>query len=198
MCHQSTAPVVTSRSVGNRLIRLLRAVGLCCATAMALRAADATTGTLWWGACDLGAGQVHRSLPGASSDRTQFYLALSGGVELDPHFLLGAELSGWLGQGGDVNDPSKGSGISQIFAIARIYPQAHAPFHLLLGAGALTAWDNSPGSSSHHGTGWEVGVGYDLRTDGRGAFSPFLRFGGGKAGKLSLSTATLGVGYTWR
>ena len=100
-----------------------------------------------------------------------------------------------------------GAGISRVFAVARIYPQATSTVHLQVGAGSITGWDNSPWNSNHtgsswrsnrHGSGWEAGIGYDVMVSTHAAFTPFLRYSSGTAGNLKMSVVTAGVGFTWR
>ena len=177
---------------------LLAGLGLFAPTTPPLRAAEPLQPGQWWGTIELGAGQLHRTTPGFSNNSGRFYLGLAGGIAVDPHVLLGAEFSGWLIQAEDVNDPTKGSGISRVFAVARIYPQSTSTLHFQIGAGSITGWDKSPSSSYRHGTGWEAGVGYDAVVGTRGVITPFLRYSSGKAGNLTLSAVTIGVGYTWR
>jgi len=130
---------------------VLIALGLFAATALPLNAAEPLRSGQWWGTFELGAGQLDRTMPGFSDNSARFYLGLGGGMAVDPHLLLGIEASGWLIQAENANDPTKGAGISRVFAVARIYPQATSNLHLQLGAGSITGWDNSPWSLNHTG-----------------------------------------------
>ena len=186
---------------------LLAALGFITSAPPPLRAAEPLRSGQWWGTFELGAGQLDRTMPGFSDNNTRFYLGLGGGVVVDPHLLLGIEASGWLIQAENANDPTKGAGISRVFAVARIYPQATSTFHLQVGAGSITGWDNSPWNSNHtgsswrsnrHGSGWEAGIGYDVMFSSHAAFTPFLRYSSGTAGNLKMSAVTAGVGFTWR
>ena len=180
------------------LAPLLAALGLLLAATHPLRAAEPFQSGQGWVTVELGGGQVDRSTPGFSDNSSRFYLGFEGGVALNAHVLLGAEFSGWLVQSGNLQDGTKGSGISQVFAVTRIYPQADSAFHLQLGGGSLKGWDNSPNGSSHSGSGWEVGLGYDRMIGTHSAITPFLRYSSGRAGSLKLSAVTVGVGFTWR
>ena len=205
------APILVCSSALRRtvcpIVLLLFALGLLAISGPPLRAAESLRSGQWWGTFELGAGQLDRTMPGFSDNSARFYLGLGGGVAVDPHILLGIEASGWLIQAENANDPTKGAGISRVFAVAKIYPQVASSFHLDLGAGAITGWDNSPwnsnhtgspSGSNHHGSGWEAGIGYDMMFGTHGAFTPFLRYSSGTAGNLKMSAVSLGVGFTWR
>ena len=175
------------------------AVGLLAAAGSpALRAAEPFKPGQVWATAEVGCGLVDRSTPGLSDNHARFYFGLEGGLALNAQVLFGLECSGWLIQPGDLNDGTKGSGISQVFAVTRIYPQPSSPFHVQLGAGSINGWDNSPGGARHNGTGWELGLGYDRMISSHGAITPFVRYSNGKAGNLRLSAVTVGVGLTWR
>jgi hypothetical protein len=199
-------PSALRRAVCSILL-LLAALGLFAISVLPLNASDALRSGQWWGTFELGAGQLDRTMPGFSDNSARFYLGLGGGMAVDPHLLLGIEASGWLIQAENANDPTKGAGISRVFAVARIYPQATSTFHFEIGAGSITGWDNSPWSlnhtgspsgSSRNGSGWEAGIGYDMMVSTHAAFTPFLRYSSGTAGNLKMSAVTLGVGLTWR
>jgi len=78
----------------------------------------------FWGGVDFGVGFVQRSFSGIEEDENNFFLGFEGGYTLNPHFLIGVELSGWLLESSDLEDPSKGEGISQVFLITRYYPSS--------------------------------------------------------------------------
>ena len=73
----------------------------------------------FWGGVNFGVGFVQRSFAGIEEDENNFFLGFEGGYTLNPHFLIGVELSGWLLEASDLNDPSKGEGIMQAFLITR-------------------------------------------------------------------------------
>jgi hypothetical protein len=195
--YQSACSFVKPSPVSS-LASVLAVLALCSLLDPALHAAESFHSGQGWTTVELGGGQVDRSTPGFSDNSTRFYLGFEGGVALNAHVLLGAEFSGWLIQSGNLQDSTRGSGISQVFAVARIYPQADSTFHLQLGGGSLKGWDNSPAGSSHSGSGWELGLGYDRMISTHGAITPFIRYSNGRAGNLKLSAVTVGVGFTWR
>jgi hypothetical protein len=183
------------------------ALALVTAAPSPLRAAEPLRAGRGWFSVGMGAGQVERKMPGFSDTSTRFYLGFGGGVAVDPHLLLGIEISGWLIQAENADDPSEGAGISRAFVVARIYPQANSTFHFHVGAGSVTGWDNSPSGANHtgstrctrrSGSGWEVGAGYDAMLGRHSALTPFLRYSSGTAGDLKTNAVTAGLSYTWR
>ena len=50
----------------------------------------------FWGGIDAGAGYLSQSLDEENEDGTSFFLGFKGGYTINPHFLIGLELSGWL------------------------------------------------------------------------------------------------------
>ncbi len=153
---------------------------------------------LFWFGCDLGAGQLTRSVADASESKLRFYFSLEGGFTVTPQLLIGVEASGWLLQAGDYWDPTKGRAISPIFVTARIYPSKFSTFHLRLGGGLMNAWDNAIDGSDRWGTGWEAGAGYDVVLGGRHHVTPFVLYTQGHMDDLDVHALTFGVGYTWR
>jgi hypothetical protein len=83
-------------------------------------AAESTTGG-FWGGVELGAGKVWRSMDATTHKDATSYLAFKGGYALSEQLLLGAELGGYTFEAGDLWDPSKGEGLSQVFLIAQYY-----------------------------------------------------------------------------
>jgi hypothetical protein len=89
----------------------------------------------FWGGLNIGIGFVQQSFEGASEDGDHFFLGFEGGYTLNPHFLIGVELSGWLIEPGNLNDPSKGEGIMQAFLITRYYPSSTMGLFAKFGGG---------------------------------------------------------------
>lgn len=145
-----------------------------------------------------GIGQVQWDARGKSSTSSLSYLAVEFGWIANPRLLLGIELSGHLIEAADLQDYTEGSGISQAFLVARAYPLASTPFHVQVGAGWTSLWDNEPAAANEGAMGWEIGIGYDWAIGQRTALTPFLRFGGADFGAASVSAITLGAGLTWR
>ena len=76
----------------------------------------------FWGGIDAGAGFLKQSFDEEDKDDVYFFLGFKGGYAINPHVLLGLELSGWLLQAEDPSDPDKGEGLMQIFLITQLYP----------------------------------------------------------------------------
>ena len=91
-----------------------------------------------------------------------------------------------------------GRAISPVFTVTRIYPSKFSTVPIRLGGGYLSAWDNSPGGTYRSGTGWEAGVGYDVRRGGGHHITPFVLYTGGRTDDLDVRAVTFRAGYTWR
>ena len=50
----------------------------------------------FWGGIDAGAGLLNQSFSEEDEDDVYFFLGFKGGYTINPHFLVGLELSGWL------------------------------------------------------------------------------------------------------
>jgi hypothetical protein len=69
----------------------------------------------FWGGIDAGAGYLKQSFDKRNEDDVYLFLGFKGGYTINPHFLIGLELSGWLLEASDPADPNKGKGIMQVF-----------------------------------------------------------------------------------
>ena len=154
----------------------------------------------FWGGIDAGTGLVGLSCDQeGDEDDIFFYLGFKGGYAINPHFLIGIELSGWLLEASDLNDPDDGSGISQVFVITQIYPGRESDFFLKAGAGHVSIWSNASGDTSREqGFGLTMGCGYDFRLNETAALSPFVTFSYGDAGSWDYTAVTFGLGLTFR
>jgi hypothetical protein len=153
----------------------------------------------YWGSIYFGAGFVQRSFTGIEEDDTNFFLGFEGGYTINPHFLIGAELSGWLLESSDVNDPSEGEGISQVFLTTRLYPSTSIGLFAKVGGGYVSYWNNRPGEpSSRDGWGLTLGGGYDFPLYENFAISPFINYSFGEADDQDHNVWTLGIGLTFQ
>jgi len=91
--------------------------------------------TGFWGGIDVGAGLLQQSFDDIEEDDTTFFLGFKAGYTINPHFRMGLELSGWLLEGSNVEDPSVGEGINQVFLIARYYPRQKSNLFAKIGGG---------------------------------------------------------------
>ena len=151
----------------------------------------------FWGGVNLGVGFVQLSFEGTEEDETNFFLGFEGGYSINPHFLVGVELSGWLLEASNLEDPAKGGGISQAFLITRYYPSSSMGLFAKVGGGYVSYWDNRPGEPSRKsGWGLTVGGGYDYPLSKRFAITPFISYGFGEADDQDHNVWTLGIGFT--
>jgi hypothetical protein len=153
----------------------------------------------FWGGIDAGAGLLQQSFDeGDDEDDIAFYLGFKGGYAVNPHLLTGLELSGWLLEASDVNDPDEGKGISQVFFITQFYPGTESGFFAKAGGGCVSMWSNRPGDTKREqGWGLTVGAGYDIQLNEATALSPFVNFDYGKAGNWEYTAVTFGLGVTF-
>ena len=153
----------------------------------------------FWGGVDFGVGFVQRSFSGIEENENNFFLGFEGGYTFNPHFLIGVELSGWLLESSDLEEPSKGEGISQVFIITRYYPSSSMGLFAKIGGGYVSYWNNRPGEpSSKDGWGLTFGGGYDFPIKENFAISPFINYGFGDAGDQDHNVWTLGISLTFQ
>lgn len=129
-----------------------------------------------WFAAELGVGSLRLESSVASETDERFELGFRGGYAFNRHFLLGAQVNGWLLQPSNTNDPSKGAGLTQVFVITQLYPLARQGVFVKLGAGYTRLNDNGPGALDTGGRGATVGVGYDVPICRRWAVSPVINY----------------------
>jgi hypothetical protein len=113
----------------------------------------------FWGGIDAGAGLLQQSFDeGDDEDDISFYLGFKGGYAINSHWLIGLELSGWLLEASDFNDPDEGKGISQVFLITQLYPDKESGFFAKAGGGYVSMWSNRPHDTRRE-QGWGLTVG---------------------------------------
>ena len=151
-----------------------------------------------WGGGDIGGGYVQRELFGIEEDGGQFFMGVKGGYALNPHFLTGLELSGWLFEESDISDSSEGEGLMQVFLINRFYPSLDSGLFAKVGGGYVSHWNNRPGKPIRkNGYGLTFGGGYDFPfTDGL-AITPILSYSFGEAEDLKHEAITFSIGLTF-
>ena len=153
----------------------------------------------FWGGIDAGAGLLQQSFDeGDDEDDSAFYIGFKGGYTINPQLLIGLELSGWLLEASDYNDPGEGKGISQVFFISQLYPAKDAGFFAKAGGGYVSMWSNRPDDTRREqGWGLTVGAGYDFQMNDSAALSPFVNFNYGEAGNGDYTAITFGIGVTF-
>lgn len=132
----------------------------------------------FWGGIDAGVGLLQQSFDERDDEEdSAFYLGFKGGYAIRPQLLIGLELSGWLLEASDLNDPDEGKGISQVFFITRLYPGKESDFFAKAGGGYVSMWSNRPDDTRREkGWGLTVGAGYDFQMNEAAALSPFVNF----------------------
>ena len=158
----------------------------------------------FWGGIDAGAGILKQSLDEGDEDGTYFFLGFTGGYTINPHFLIGLELSGWLIETSDqyclygyCSDASEGEGIMQVFLISRYYPSQEFGFFVKAGGGYVDHWYHRDGDTRRkEGWGLTVGGGYDFLLYEALAISPFATYSYGETGSWDYQAITFGLGFT--
>ena len=153
----------------------------------------------FWGGIDAGAGYLQHSLDDESKDEASFFLGFKVGYTINPHFLIGLELSGWLLEASNLWDPDEGKGINQVFLITQLYPSNDSGLFAKVGGGYVNTWSNSP-NENRRKSGWalNVGAGYDYYfLDETIALTPFVGFNYGETGNWDYKAITLGLGITF-
>ena len=154
--------------------------------------------TGWWGGIEAGIGNVELSTQEDKESGSHFYLGFSGGYAINPSFLLGIELSGWLYESSNLEDPGEGDGISQFFAVLRYYPLENNGFFAKAGCGYVSHWNNEPSAKgSGGGPGLTLGVGYDFAVKSNWSISPFLSYNRGDIKHQDYNAFTFGIAFTF-
>ena len=155
----------------------------------------------WWTALNFGAGALSQSGGGINQDNTPAFLGIEGGYVVHPQFLVGIELSGWLLESSNTQDPSVGEGVMQAFLTTRYYPLPDSGLFMKFGSGYVNHWNNRPGEPGRlSGWGLTAGGGYDvLLTESLPVLpfvTPFVTYSFGEAGDLNHNAITGGIGLT--
>ena len=96
-------------------------------------------------------------------------------------FLIGIELSGWLREASNLNDPDSAS-----------------DFFLKAGGGHVSILSNASGDTSREqGFGLTFGCGYDFRLKETVSLSPFASFSYGETRSWNYTAITFGLGMTF-
>jgi len=155
----------------------------------------------WWAALNFGGAALSQSGGGIDKDNTTGFLGIEGGYVVHPQFLLGIELSGWLLEPSNTQEPSVGEGIMQAFLTTHYYPLPDSGLFVKLGGGYVSHWNNRPGEPRRlEGWGLTAGGGYDVvLTESLPVLpfvTPFVTYSFGEAGDLNHNAITGGISLT--
>ncbi len=152
----------------------------------------------FWGAVDAGAGHVNLTFNDSDESDTLFYLGFTAGYTINPNFLFGIELSGWLYETANLDDPTKGDGLSQVLIITRYYPYKENNIFVKVGGGYISHWNNEPGATTYR-NGWalSVGGGYDIAVGSKWSITPSILYNYGEVENQNHNAFTISVGITW-
>lgn len=152
---------------------------------------DAPHRTGFWANAGAGWGSLGCS---ACSGRTT---GISGSVvfggTLSAGFLIGGGAAGWTKT---VNDTALT--IAIVDARFRFYTTARSNFFITVGAGLGRIGDGVTGSgvAGELGTGFVLGVGYDIRLGNAASLTPYIHFYGAKTENLDANVAQAGLSIT--
>jgi hypothetical protein len=178
-------------------------ISISCVTATASEKEDHIRAG-FWGGIDVGAGHLNQSLDDGDKTDTSFFLGFKGGYTINPQFLIGLELSGWLIEESDqycyygyCSDACEGEGIMQVFLISHYYPSQEFDFFVKAGGGYVDHWYHRDGDTRRkEGWGLTVGGGYDFLLNENVALTPFATFSYGETGNWDYQAITIGLGLT--
>ncbi len=134
----------------------------------------------FWGDVDIGFGSLHLApdIAGAGTNN-RFYLGFAGGYTVHPQLQIGIEASGWSIRAGNLWDSSRGEGLRQLFGVVRYWPTENSELFLKFAGGSISHWNNEPGTSNGTGSGYTVGVGYELSRFAKAHTAWFLNYSAG-------------------
>jgi hypothetical protein len=140
---------------------------------------------LGYGSLSVGSDQEPQSTNGC------FSWGVKLGAVINHTVRVGLLLDGWNIQSGNLNDPSKGVGVGEAFAVGQFYPMRAKELFLVAGAGYASYRDNSPSGYSSHGWGASAGIGYDFRIAPHFEISPVATYSRGDLGGVTNPLTTI-------
>jgi hypothetical protein len=146
----------------------------------------------FWASVQFGYGLLDKfSNQEPHNEQGAFALAFNLGGTLNRHVRLGAQINGWLIEAYDPYDPAKGASVSQIFAIAQVYPWSASGVFLKVGAGRAIYTNHHPDEFGSSGWGQTIAVGYDWPISRRFSLTPAINYGQGSLGRVDNVLATV-------
>ncbi|MCL5671237.1 MAG: porin family protein [Acidobacteria bacterium] len=139
----------------------------------------------WWVEFQLGEGQLQLAsdqFPGARS--STFAMGFAGGHRLGSRARIGLLLNGWLLQAFDLNNPTVGESVSNVMAVADVFPIPTVPLFLRGGTGAAFYENARPEGNNGSGWAWMAGAGYEFRLGGRFGLAPIVDYSAGTFGDV--------------
>jgi len=120
-----------------------------------------------------------------------FALAFNLGGTLGRHVRLGAQINGWLIEASNLNAPAKGASVSQIFAIAQVYPWSARGVFLKVGAGRAIYTNHNADEFGSSGWGQTLAVGFDWPVGRRFSLTPAIDYSRGSLGHVDNVLVTV-------
>ena len=98
---------------------------------------------------------------------------------------VGLEMNGWLLQAFNLNDPTVGESVSNVFGVIDLFPTRKIPLFLRGGGGLAMYQNNRPAESGGTGWSWTGGAGYEVRFSERVGLAPIVEYAYGRFGDVS-------------
>jgi hypothetical protein len=89
------------------------------------------------------------------------------------------ELNGWLLQAFNLNDIAVGESISNVLAVADVFPVPRVPLFLRGWTGGAFYTNNCPEGYGGRGRAWMAGAGYEFRLGRRFSLAPIVDYAAG-------------------
>ena len=142
----------------------------------------------WWASFEAGGGSITFTSDQQKGDaKTRLALGFAGGYQPSDWLRVGAHLNGWTMQAGDLNDPAKGVGVSNLGGIVDVMPSHRYRLFARGGFGLSMYANNHPDGEFGHGPGWEAGGGYEIPISRQIRLAPMVEYASGGLGKASPS-----------
>jgi hypothetical protein len=146
----------------------------------------------FWAGAELGYGGLgFGSDQEARSQQGCFSWGVKLGAVINHTVRVGLLLDGWTVQSGNLNDPSKGIGVGEAFAVGQFYPIRAKELFIATAAGYASYVDNSPSGFNSHGWGASAGIGYDFKLAPHFEISPVATYSRGELGGVNNALTTI-------
>jgi len=135
----------------------------------------------WWVGGEIGEGQLSLSSDQIHRSRTPtLALGFFGGHRLRDQARVGLEINGWLLQASNLNDPTVGEGVSNVFGVIDVFPARKIPLFVRGGGGLALYQNNRPEGTNGKGWSWTGGAGYEVRLNERLGLAPIVGYAYGR------------------